>query len=101
MTTTKAWLTLDEKTLTPVLREAARDLVAGERELGLNFTSVRRMDSAALQALQQLADLAGERGVKVFVRGVTPYVYRVLKLVKLASRFSFANGATGLENGHA
>ena len=33
--------------------------------------------------------IADEKGVKVVLRGVNVDVYKVLKLVKLASRFSF------------
>ena len=52
---------------------------------------MRRIDSSALQAIEELADTAGEKGVQVVLRGVDPYIYRVLKLMKLASRFSFTD----------
>jgi anti-anti-sigma regulatory factor len=89
MTTTN-WLTLDEKSLTAALREASQVLARSEGELGLDFSAIRRIDSSALQALEEFADFAGEKGAKVVVRGINPSVYRVLKLLKLASRFSFA-----------
>jgi len=41
--------------------------------------------------MEELACIADDKGVKVELRGVNVAVYRVLKLVKLASRFSFVN----------
>jgi anti-anti-sigma regulatory factor len=42
-----------------------------------------------VQALEELADRADEKGIKVALRGVNVDVYKVLKLVKLSSRFAF------------
>jgi anti-anti-sigma regulatory factor len=50
---------------------------------------VRRIDSSALRAIEEFADIADTKGVKVVLRGVDVGVYKVLKLVKLASRFSY------------
>ena len=52
---------------------------------------MRRLDSAALRALEELADKADAKAVKLVLRGVNVDVYKVLKLVKLASRLSFAD----------
>ena len=41
--------------------------------------------------MEEFAGIADEKGVKVALRGVNVHVYKVLKLVKLASRFSFVN----------
>jgi len=42
-----------------------------------------------VRALQTLAATADEKTVKVVLRGVNIEIYKVLKLVKLARRFSF------------
>jgi anti-anti-sigma regulatory factor len=58
-------------------------------ELVLDFSSVRRIDPGAVRALQALAATADEKTVKVVLRGLNIEIYKVLKLVKLARRFSF------------
>jgi ABC-type transporter Mla MlaB component len=50
-----------------------------------------RIDAIALSAMAEFADIADSKGVKVVLRGVNVGVYKVLKLVKLASRFSFVS----------
>jgi anti-anti-sigma regulatory factor len=55
----------------------------------LDFSSVRRIDPNALRAMEKLAGLADGKAVKVVLRGVNVDIYKVLKLVKLTSRFSF------------
>jgi anti-anti-sigma regulatory factor len=95
--TTKRWLILDEKSLIAVLRDAAQNLQGNECELGLDFILVRRLDSSALQAIEEFAGAAEEKGIKVVLRAIDPYVYRVLKLMKLTSRFSFADSGSDRE----
>jgi anti-anti-sigma regulatory factor len=55
----------------------------------LDFSSVRRIDANALQAMEEFVHKADEKAVKVVVRSVNVDVYKVFKLVKLASSFSF------------
>ena len=55
----------------------------------LDFSSVRRIDPSALREMEELAGIADEKAVKVVLRGVNVDIYKVLKLVKLTSRFSF------------
>ena len=43
------------------------------------------------ELMEEFAGIADNKGVKVVLRGVNVDVYRVFKLVKLASRFSFVN----------
>jgi len=57
----------------------------------LDFSSVRRVDPSAVRAMEGFADTADDKAVKVALRGVNVDVYKVLKLVKLASRFSFVS----------
>jgi anti-anti-sigma regulatory factor len=85
------WLKIDEERVVEALREAGGKLDSVEGEVALDFSAVRRIDSSAVGALETFAGLADDKGVKVVLRGVNVGVYKVLKLVKLASRFSFAS----------
>lgn len=83
------WLTVDEKRLAPDIEEAGEKLDTTEGEAVLDFSSVGRVDSSALRALEELARRADEKAVRVVLRGVNIDVYKALKLVKLTRRFSF------------
>jgi anti-anti-sigma regulatory factor len=83
MTTNAVWLKIDAERLVPTLQQACENLNSAEREVALDFSSVRRIDPGALRAMEKLA------GVKVVLRGVNVDVYKVLKLVNLTPRFSF------------
>lgn len=85
------FLNIDEKRIVPDLQEAGKKLDGTEGEVVLDLSSVRRIDSNALAAIEELARTADEKSVKVALRGVNVYVYKVLKLVKLTNRFSFVN----------
>ncbi len=85
-----AWLKIDEERVAQALQEAGEKLVSVEGEVALDFSSVRRIDASAVRALEEFAGLADDKGVNVVLRGVNVGVYKVLKLVKLGSRFSFA-----------
>ncbi len=84
-------LNIDETRMVSALREAGEKLEGTEGEAVLDFSSVRRIDSSALGAMEELARIADEKSVKVALRGVNIDVYKVLKLVKLTRRFSFVN----------
>jgi len=71
--------------------EAAEKIRIATGEVILDLCSVPRLDARAVAALEQLAELAGSRRVSVVLRGVNGDVYKVLKLLKLAGRFSFLN----------
>jgi anti-anti-sigma regulatory factor len=85
------WLKIDEERVVQALQEAGEKLDGVEGEVALDFSSVRRIDASALREMAQFASIADRKGVKVELRGVNVDVYKVLKLVKLASRFSFVN----------
>ncbi|MBZ5685270.1 MAG: STAS domain-containing protein [Acidobacteriia bacterium] len=85
------FLNIDEERVVLDLQEAGRNLDCTQGEAVLDFSSVRRIDSTALQAMEEFARIADEKSVKVVLRGVSVDVYKVLKLVKLAHRFSFVN----------
>ena len=65
-----------------------RSYRSAEGELALNFSSVVRIDSRAALAMEELADLAGQRSQKIELRAVNTTIYRTLKLLKLAQRFT-------------
>jgi anti-anti-sigma regulatory factor len=83
---------IDEELVVQTLQEAGEKLDGADGELVLDFSSVRRIDPGALREIERLADLADEKAVKVVLRGVNIDIYKVLKLVKLAPRFSFLTG---------
>jgi anti-anti-sigma regulatory factor len=83
------WLKIDEESVVKALQEAGEKMDTVEGEVALDFSSVRRIDPRALRAMEELASLADHNGVKVVLRGINVSVYKVLKLVRLTSRFSF------------
>ena len=85
------WLKIDEGRVAESLQEAGEKLDSVAGEVALDFSSVRRIDASALLAMEEFASAADRKGVKVVLRGVDIGAYKVLKLVKLASRFSFAS----------
>ena len=91
MATMAVWLKIDEGRVVQALQEAGETLNSCGSELLLDFSSVRRIVPGALRVMEEFAGIADGKGVKVVLRGVNVDVYRVFKLVKLASRFSFVN----------
>ena len=85
------WLKIDEERVVQGLQEAGEKLDSVEGEVALDFSTVLRLDASALEAMEALVGIADNKGVKVVLRGVHVGVYRVLKLEKLASRFSFVS----------
>jgi anti-anti-sigma regulatory factor len=82
-------LKIENESVAPALRDAAEKLGGADTELILDFSSVQRIQPSALSAMEQLARTAAEKGAKVILRGVNVDVYKVLKLTRLAARFSF------------
>lgn len=80
---------IDGERLLHALQEACQKLDSAGGEVILDFSSVRRIDPRALRALEEFAGIADDKAVKVVLRGVNVNIYKVLKLVKLAPRFSF------------
>jgi len=83
------WKKIDEESIVPALEQAGEKLDSAADQVVLDFSSVRRVDKGALQAMEGLSRVADEKGVRVVLCGVNVHVYKVLKLVKLTSRFSF------------
>ena len=78
MTTSAEWI-----------QDAVEKVNRGESEVTLDFSSVLRIDGSMVGALEELAGLSENRSVKVVLRAVNMDVYRVLKQLKLAERFTF------------
>jgi anti-anti-sigma regulatory factor len=89
MTTIPVWHEIDGERVTDTLRQTCEKLNGDAADLLLDFSSVRRVDTGALKAMEELASLADEKSVRVALRAVNVDVYRVLKLMRLAPRFSF------------
>jgi anti-anti-sigma regulatory factor len=89
MTTNAVWLKIDPESLAQSFAEALAKLDGAEGELVLDFSAVRRIDSGAIAEMEKLAASAGDKAVKIALCGVHVDVYKVLKLVKLAERFTF------------
>ena len=85
------WLKIDEERVVQALQEAGEKLDSIDGEVVLDFSAVRRINPSALRGMEEFVGIADDKGVKVALRGVNVGVYKVLKLVKLASRFSFVN----------
>jgi anti-anti-sigma regulatory factor len=85
-------LQVDPDVIVQTLQEGAREHLPGaEGELVLDFSSVVKIDTGAARAMEELADLANRASVGVALRGVHAGVYRALKLLNLASKFSFVD----------
>jgi anti-anti-sigma regulatory factor len=80
---------IDGERVVPSLDEAREKLDGADGEMILDFSSVSRIDATALRAIEEFAVGAEGKGVKLMLRGANVGVYRVLKLMKLAPRFSF------------
>jgi len=89
MTTNSVWVKVDPERVIQVLKNDAVEKLAGAEDIVLDFSSVLRIDASAVDALEELARLAGERSANVALLSVNLDVYKVLKLVKLTQRFSF------------
>src|ERR1035438_6103882 len=89
MTTVPVWLEVDGERVAEALQQAGEHLGLGEGGVFLDFSAVRRIDPRSLAALGKLAGMADAKAVKVSLRGVKVDIYRVLKLSRLTSRFTF------------
>jgi anti-anti-sigma regulatory factor len=89
MTINAECLKVDGTRVAIALQQACEKLAGAGGELALDFSGVRRVDASALKAMEQLAGLAEAKSRKVVLHGVDVDVYKVLKLVNLASKFDF------------
>ncbi len=91
MATIAVWIRIDEERVVQSLQDTGERLDGVDGEVTLDFSAVRRIDASALGVIVALASVADDKGIKVVLRGVNVEIYRVLKLLKLASRFSFGD----------
>ena len=91
MATTIVWPKIDGGHVLESLQEVIDKLDLAENEIILDCSSVDRLDPAALRTMEKLAGRADETSVKIVLRGVNSGVYKVLKLMRLSSRFSLRN----------
>jgi len=82
-------LPVEGERVASTLHEARKMLESAHDKVVLDFASVHRIDSGALRALRDLADTAGGNGKQLVLSNVSVDIYKVLKLMGLASRFSF------------
>jgi anti-anti-sigma regulatory factor len=91
MAMTGVWFKIDEEHVVQAFQAAGGKLDSVEGEVVLDLSSVRRIDPNVLRAMEEFARIADGKGVKVVLRGVSVEVYKVLKVARLAQRFSFAS----------
>lgn len=84
-------LNLDPESVVATLAEAAQQIDGVEGELVLDLSSLSRISSNVVGALQHLAVIADRKAVKIILRGATIDIYKTLKLLKLTDRFTFVN----------
>ena len=89
MTTNVLWRKIEPERVSATLEEALGKIGASEPEVVLDFSSVSRVDASALALLERIAAQAEQAPVKIVLCGVSVDIYKVLKLRKLAPRFSF------------
>jgi|HubBroStandDraft_6_1064221.scaffolds.fasta_scaffold139329_1 ABC-type transporter Mla MlaB component len=88
MSTIAMFVKIDGKRVAEGLQEAQSKLNSSS-EAVLDFTSVLRVQPKDLAALEELVQVAEDRGIKIELNGVNVGIYKVLKLAQLASRFAF------------
>ena len=88
MTTNSVRIQVDPKHTQAFRDEAIERLTRADGEVVLDFSSVKQIDTDGVRALEELVGLAEEKSVKLVLRAVNINVYRVLKLLKLAQRFT-------------
>lgn len=84
-------LKVDEERMVATLQQVGANLENTVGDVIVDFSDVHRVNPAALDALAEFVDTADEKCVNVVLRGVSVDVYRVLKLARLAQRFSLVN----------
>ena len=91
MATISVLAKIDADAVAQNLYDTSEKLHGPDGEVVLDFSSVRRIEAASILAMERMAQRAEEKGVRVVLLGVQVEVYKVLKMVKLAPRFSFVN----------
>jgi anti-anti-sigma regulatory factor len=91
MTTVAEWYKVDGEQVAQSLNGVIEKLDRVGGEAVLEFSSVQRIDTHAVCAIENLSAAADVKSVKLTLRGVNVAVYKVLKLSRLTARLSFAD----------
>jgi anti-anti-sigma regulatory factor len=91
MATVSVLLKVNRQPVAVALQEAREKLESGSAKVILDFSGVERIEPSALNALQEVADLGDAKGVKLALRNVNVDIYKALKLLRLAARFSYVD----------
>lgn len=91
MATNPTIVNIDQQRVTATVDQAARKLDSAEKEVVLDFSSVRRISASDVRQLEEFAHAADEKKVKVLLRGVNVDIYKALKLTRLTREFWFVN----------
>ncbi len=91
MATSAVWIKADGANFAQKLGQLCAELADVNGEVIVDLSSVHRVGTDELKALEQLANKAREKEKKVALRGVNVGIYKVLKVAKLTTHFSFLN----------
>lgn len=98
MSTIAEMFKVDGDRVAECIHEAQMQLDTARDRTILDFSAVLRLAPQDLRAMEELVERAENQSVKLVLCGVNVDIYKVLKLVKLAARFSFVtNGAGSIE----
>lgn len=89
MATIAVMFKIDADGIAAALQDVREKLDSANGQLVLDLSGVNRINSAGVDALEELANMAASKNVKLTLCGVSVELYKVLKLAKLASRLSF------------
>ncbi len=89
MAISAVWIRIDGERVAEALQEVRGKLDSADGEVVLDFSAVRRIDSRVLHAMEELSSTASDKAARIVLRGVNVDIYKVLKLAKVAPRFSF------------
>ena len=82
---------VDGERVTEGLQAVAKNLEGAGAEALLDFFFVQGIDQSGLRALEDLANAAEQKKVKIVLRGINVEIYKVMKLARLTERFAFQN----------
>lgn len=78
-----------EQNVAEGLRAIEQERTNTSGDIILDFSCVQRLDANALLALQKLAAAPDAESPKLVLAGLKPGIYKVLKSLKLSSKFSY------------
>lgn len=82
---------LEDASVAEELQETCATLPDANGEILLDFSSVHRLDTRGLAALEALAAAAHAKAATIVLRGVSAEIYKVLTLLHLTAPFSFVD----------